>query len=238
MKRSSLADNQNADCGLRNAERGTGALPHSPFPIPHSRAGFTLVELMIATTVLVLVLTSLCSMYFTVANEWQRQDGRGTALAATSTACTKLSDYITQAKGVVVLNRFGAGDAIAVNLPANTANGIYVPTWSAGKVQYQTGNWIVFYLSNSSGSYGVSGNILWAATMTWAGFPGSVAPDSAWSLYYDQPKGRIAPISSLQFTLTSDSLPRVTIAATSQYVTGTTQSQVRLTRTVCLQNAY
>jgi len=211
---------------MRNSER------------PTARAGFTLVELMIAVTVLSLILTSLCGIYFAVANEWQRQDGRGTALAATSNACTKLSDYICQAKGVVVLNRFTTGDAIAVNLPANTANGIYVPTWSSGKMQYQTGNWIVFYLSNSSGSYGVSGNILWAATMTWAGFPGSVTPDSAWSLYYDQPKGRIAPISSLQFTLTSDSLPRVTIVATSQYATKTTQSQVRLTRTVCLQNAY
>ncbi len=193
---------------------------------------------MIAVTVLGLVLTSLCGVYFAVANEWQRQDGRGTALAATSMACTKLSDYISQAKGVVVLNRFATGDAIAVNLPADSANGVFVPTWSAGRVQYQYGNWIVFYLSNSSGSYGVSGDILWAATMTWAGFPGSVTPDANWSLYYDQPKGRITPISSLRFTLTSDGLPRVTIVATSQYATGTTRSQVRLTRTVCLQNAY
>lgn len=195
-------------------------------------------EVLIASTVLALVLSSLCGIYFAVANEWQRQDGRGSALAAASMACTKLSDYISQAKGVVVLNRFSSGDAIAVNLPADTANGIYVPTWSSGKVRYQSGNWIVFYLSNSSGSYGVSGNILWAATMTWAGFPGSISPDSAWSLYYDQPKGKITPISSLQFTLTSDSLPRVSIVATSKYTTGTSQSQVRLTRTVCLQNAY
>lgn len=203
-----------------------------------SGRGFTLVELMITTTVLALVLTSLCSLYFAVANEWQRQYGRGSALAAASMACTRLSDYISQAKGVVVLNRFATGDAIAVNLPTDSAYGIYVPTWSAGKMCYQTGNWIVFYLSDSSGSYGVSGDILWAATMTWAGFPGSVVPDSAWSLYYDQPRGRIAPISSLRFTLTSDSLPRVTIVATSAYAVRGTQSQVCLTRTVCLQNAY
>jgi len=207
-------------------------------PIFRGRYGFTLVEVMIATTVLALVLTSLCAIYFSVANEWQRQDGRGTALGATSMACTRVSDYVSQAVGVVVINRFGTGDALAVNLPANSAYGVYAPTWSGGRIRYQTGNWMIFYLSNSTGSYGVSGNILWAATMTWGGFPGSVTPDAAWSLYYDQPKGRIAPISSLQFTLASDRLPRLTMVATSSYAIGSTTSQVRLTRTVCLQNAY
>ncbi len=201
--------------------------------------GFTLVEVLITSTVLSLVLTSLCGIYLAVGKEWERQDGRGTALGATSMACSKLSDYICQSVGAVVINRLGTGDALAVNLPANTAyGGLYVPTWSAGKVQYQSGTWIIFYLSDSTGNYSRSGNILWAATMTWANFPNSVVPDTAWSLYYDQPKGRVSPITSLQFAVTTDSLPRVTITATSVYKIGATQSQVRLTRTVCLQNAY
>jgi prepilin-type N-terminal cleavage/methylation domain-containing protein len=202
------------------------SIPYSLFPIPCSpgsrtssrnRRGFTLVELLIASTVLSLILTSLCGIYLSVAREWERQNGRGTALGATSMACTRLSDYISQSVGVVVVNRLATGDALAVNLPSNSAYGTYVPTWSGGKVQYQSGSWIIFYLSDSTGNYNVGGNILWAATMNW---------------------GRIAPISSIQFSLVTDSLPRVTITATSTYNTGTTQSQVRLVRTVCLQNAY
>lgn len=203
-----------------------------------NKSGFTLVELLIASTVLTLILTSLCGIYFSVAKEWERQDGRGTALAATSMACTRLSDYISQSVGAVVVNRLDTGDALAVNLPADSAYGTYVPTWSGGKVQYQGGGWIIFYLSDSTGNYNRAGSILWAATMNWGSFPGSVTPDATWSLYYDQPKGRIAPISSIQFTLVNDSLARVTVTATSTYKTGTTQSQVRLVRTVCLQNAY
>lgn len=210
---------------------------HSLLAGRNSRA-FTLVELLVATTVLALVLSSLCGIYFAVAKEWERQDGRGTALAATSAACTRISDYISQSVGAVVVNRFTTGDALAVNLPANTAYGTYVPTWSGGKVQYQSGNWIIFYLSNATGNYSIAGNILWAATMNWGSFPGSVTPDATWSLYYDQPKGRIAPISSIQFAVVTDNLPRVTITATSTYSTQTTQSQVRIVRTVCLQNAY
>lgn len=201
--------------------------------------GFTLVEVLITSTVLSLVLTSLCGIYLAVSKEWERQNGRGTALGATSMACSKMSDYISQSVGAVVVNRFSTGDALAINLPANTAySGLYVPTWSCGKVQYQSGIWIVFYLSDSTGNYSRSGNILWAATMTWANFPNSVIPDPIWSLYYDQTKGRISPVTSLQFTTTTDSLPKVTMVVTSAYKIGTTQSQVQLTRTVCLQNAY
>lgn len=198
-----------------------------------------MVEVLITSTILALVLTSTCGIYFAVAKEWERQDGRGTALGATSMACSRLSDYVAQSVGAVVLTRFTAGDALAINLPANTAyGGLYVPTWSGGKIEYQDGNWIVFYLSDTTGNYSRAGTILWAATMTWGGFPGSVTPDTTWSLYYDQARGRIAPISSIQFVVTSSSLPRVTITATSTYKTGTTEMQVRLVRTVCLQNAY
>lgn len=204
-----------------------------------NKHGFTLVEVLITSTVLSLVLTSICGIYFAVSKEWERQDGRGTALGATSMACSRLSDYISQSVGAVVVTRFSTGDALAVNMPANTAyGGTYVPTWSGGKVQYQSGNWLIFYLSDATGNYNRAGTILWAATMTWSGFPGSVTPDSSWSLYYDLGKGKITPITSLQFVLTNDSLPRVTITAASSYKTGTTQSQVTLTRTVCLQNAY
>ena len=200
--------------------------------------GFTLIELLIVSAVLALVLSSLCGIYLSVADEWQRQDGRGTALASTSMACSKISDYLSQAVGVEVVNRFTPADALAVNLPANRAHDIYVPVWNSGKIQYQSGQWVIFYLSDSTGSYSRSGDILWAATMTWETFPRSVRPDPAWSLYYDQPKGKITPISSLQFAKTNDALPIVTMTITSTYKSGQTESLVKQHKSVCLQNAY
>jgi len=191
---------------------------------------------MVASAVVTLVLTSLVEVYYSVAKEWERQQGQASALVATSTACTRLSDYISQATGATVLTRYTSGDTLALNLPADTANGIYVPTWSSGKVQYRSGNWIIFYLSDSTGSYSHSGDILWAASMTWAGFPGSVVPDTSWSLYFNQSKGNIQPLSSIQFTYTSDDRPRVTVTATSTYQRGTTQAQIQQSRTICLQN--
>lgn len=200
--------------------------------------GFTLVELLIVSAVLSLVLTSLCGIYLSVAAEWERQDGRGTALSVTSMACSRVSDYLSQAVGAVVLTRFEEGDAIAVNLPANSAHGIYVPVWNAGRIEHQSGNWIVFYLSDSTGDYRRTGDILWAATMNWSTYPNGVVPDSAWSLYQGQSKGKISPISSLQFSVADDGLPLVTVIATSAYKVGDTNDRIKLTRSVCVQNAY
>lgn len=203
----------------------------------NKRHGFTLIELLVVSAVLSLVLTSLCGIYLSVAGEWERQDGQGTALSATSTACARLSEILSQATGAVVLQRFAPGDAIAVNLPANRANGIYVPVWNSGKVQYQSGNWVVFYLSDSTGNYNRSGDILWSAAMNWGTYPAGIVPDTEWSLYYNQPRGRVAPISSLRFVLTTAERPLVTIVATSEYKAGAAQASFRRQKAVCLQNA-
>jgi hypothetical protein len=156
-------------------------------------------------------------------------------MTATSQACSRLSDYISQAAGLQVVTRYTAGDTIAVNLPADTAQGgIYAPVWSGGRLRYRSGNWIIFYLSDSTGSYARTGSILWAASMSWTGFPGSVVPDRAWSIYYNTQQGRIAPLNSLRFSLdSSGQLPTVTIAATSTYNTGTTTEPVAQSRAVC-----
>ncbi len=207
-------------------------------PANRTQHGFTLIELLVVSAVLALVLTSLCGIYLSVAGEWERQDGRGTALSATSMACSRLTEMMSQATGAVVLQRFDPGDAIAVSMPANSANGIYVPTWNNGKVQYQSGNWVVFYLSDSTGNYNRTGDILWSASMNWGTYPRGIVPNTEWSLYYNRPAGRVAPISSLQFSVTTGERPIVTIVAISQYKAGAAQAALRRQKSVCLQNAY
>ena len=187
-----------------------------------------------------LVLSSLCGVYFAVANQWQRQQGESDALVAASSACSRVADYVSQSTGFVIVGRFHSGDTLIVNLPADQAHeGLYVPTWSDGQIQHRPGEWIAFYLSNSTGSYQRTGDILWAATVDWDNYPWGVAPDRSWSLYYEQDSGRIAPLKSLQFSwLSYDSEhSRVSITATSSYRVGDTEKQLQISRKAFVRNA-
>ena len=143
-----------------------------------------LIELLMVAAILSLILTALCGAFFTVQREWQSQHHEQEALMAASMASSRLASYISQSVSATVLNRFGTGDALAVNMPADTAYGAYAPVWSSGRFNYRGGSWIVFHLSDCTGSYQRSGNILWAASFTsWFGFPGTAVPDASWSLY-------------------------------------------------------
>jgi len=199
------------------------------------RRGLTLVELLVAGVISGLVLSSLCGVYFAVHRQFERGQGQQFALLATSQACSKLSDYISQACGVVAIDRFYAGDTLAVNLPDNQAYEVYVPTWQNGQMQYVSGDWIVFYLSDSTGSYYHTGDILWAATMAWDDYPASVSPDQAWSLRKGVQSGRITPLRSLRFVVSADGQV-VTITAVSAYTVGSDESQFSLCRTVYVRN--
>lgn len=206
----------------------------------NKRSGFTLVEVMVAGTASALVLGCLCSIYFAIARSWERQQGQASALMATSQACSRIADYLSQATGVVVVDRFTTGDAIAVVLPADSiSGGFYVPTWSGGTLQYRSGQWIAFYLSDSSGSIYRSGDILWAGCVTWT-YCGTwiVTPDKAWSLYYSSSRGRISPINCIKFVeqqVGSRTAVKITVAA--NYKVGNTTQQLSQTRTVCLRNS-
>lgn len=205
----------------------------------NSRLGFTLVELMIASAATVLILSSLCGVYFAVIREWQRQQGEGDALIASTRACSRIADYASVAVGAAVFTRITASDTLALNLPADTAyGGLYVPTWNGGKMQFRSGIWIAIYLSDSTGNINRTGSILWAGTVTWSGSTINVVPDRSWSLYYDRDIGRVAPLKSIRFALdeTGDK-PAVTVTAVAAYKTGNTEKQLSRSRTICLVNA-
>lgn len=204
----------------------------------NSQRAFTLIELLITTAILGIVLTSVCGIYFSTSKEWERQQGEAEALMATSRACSRLADYISQATGAALDSRFSANDTLLLNMPADQASGIYVPTWSGGKVQYRSGVWLVFYLSDSTGSIFRTGNILWGGTITGGGYPWGVNPDAAWSMYYNTGRGRIAPLVSISFSIDSTGTrPSVTVRAVARYKTGSTYEQITQSRIVCLRNA-
>jgi len=196
------------------------------------------VELLVASSLTALILTALCGVYFATAQDWERQQGAATALTAVSRACSRLADYIAQATGAQVLTRFASGDTLAINLPFDSAQtGVYAPIWSGGYCQYRSGSWIIFYLSDSTGAYSKPGNILWAATMTWPTFPTSVAPDRSWSMYYSTSMGQTAQLKSIAFsTDTSGVRPTVAISAVASYRIHGVETQLTVSRTICLRN--
>jgi prepilin-type N-terminal cleavage/methylation domain-containing protein len=209
-------------------------------PLSHasSSQGFTLAELLVSICVLSLLLSSLCGVYFATADEWQRQSGQGDALTATCQACTRIADYAAEATGATVATRFVASDTLLLNLPADTANGVYAPIWSGGKIQYRSGNWIAFYLSDYTGSPLVNGSILWSGTVTWAAGVYTITKDPSWSLYYGSTKGRIAPLTSIRFAMNqSGARPYITVTAISSFKAGGTLKQTSMSRNICLRNA-
>ena len=203
-----------------------------------SNKGFTLVELLIAGSVTAMVLVSICGIYFLISREWEHQQGQADALMATSQACTRLDEKISQATSAFLMTRFVSNDALVINLPNDKSGSIYVPYWSNTKLQFRSGLWKVFYTSDSTGSYARQGDILWMGAVTWPGGVFTVTPDTTWSMYYNTKRGRTTPIKSLRFALDSTSnLDRVTITVVSAYKLGTTEEQLSQTRTVCLRNS-
>ncbi|MGQ9454322.1 MAG: PulJ/GspJ family protein [Armatimonadota bacterium] len=201
-------------------------------------SGFSLMELLVASSVVAIVITSVCGVYFSVARAWEHQQGVARVSIAVESACTRLAQYISQAVSAQVVPRFASSDALAINLPLDSPYpGVYSPVWSRNRCQFRSGTWIIFYLSDSTGSYSRSGNILWAATMSWSDFPSSVSPDRGWSMYYDTNRGRVEDLKSLSFVVDSGgSRPMVVVTATASYSVGGAERDVSMTRTICLHN--
>jgi type II secretory pathway pseudopilin PulG len=207
-------------------------------PIYHQNrraSGFTLVELLIAGTVSALVISCICAIYFSIVRHWERQQGEGDALVATSRACARLGDYFCPATSAQVYTRFTTNDTIAVNMPLDTAYGAYIPAWTGGKLQTRSGQWIAFYLSDQTGSFSNRGDILWAAVVNSS--LSTVTPDAAWSLYSTDGPGKITPLRSLRFDVTTgDGLTRIKVTAGSAYKVYKTEKALTQTATFCLRN--
>jgi hypothetical protein len=146
-----------------------------------------------------------------------------------------LGDYITQAMGAQVYTRFTKNDTLVLNMPLDKAYGSYIPIWTGSKVQTRSGQWLAFYLSDTSGSALKSGDILWAGVVDWSA--STVTPDSAWSLYSIGGPGKITPLRSLRFDITQGSgLTRVAVTTGAAYKIYTTEKGLQQTATFCLRN--
>ena len=196
----------------------------------------TVIEMLIAITVSVVLIAALCETYWVAAGEFERQQGEGDALACTSFACSRIAEYAVPAMNAQTYTRYTPNDALRVQLPADTAYGIYVPVKVGPSIVYRPGQHIMFYLSDSTGSYYRPGSILWAGVATALSPSVSVTPDQSWSLYPGSQQGRII-LGSVQFSVVMGVRDKVTIRASRTYAIGRTTKTLSAERTVCLQNS-
>ena len=182
------------------------------------------------------VLTALCEVYFAVCRDWERQLGKGGAINATSQTIAKISENIVQSDDAAIVDRFTTGDALALNLPADKAHGIYVPMPVSDKLRYRSGKWIVFYLSDSTGSYSKNGDILWLGNVN---AYGNVIPDANWSKHSNG-EGKISPISSIRFSIYTTGLRElISIEAKSTFKINNASNQsdvFKQSASVCVRN--
>jgi len=196
----------------------------------------TVIELMIAVTVSAVLIAALCETYWVMAGEFERQQGEGDALAYTSFACSRISEYAAVSISAQTYSRYAPDDALCVQLPADMAYGIYVPVQVGPQVDYRPGQQIMFYLSDSTGNYDRRGNILWSGAVISLWPSVTVTPDQSWSLYPGSQQGRII-LDSVQFDVAMGVRDRLTMSVSRAYRIGRTQKTLFAQQTVCLQNS-
>lgn len=184
-----------------------------------SSSGFTLVELVVAVALVALVVGATLLVFWSGITLWDRHQAESTALWNSTEAVRRIMADARDAARCAVWARSGLSDALEVILPADTdANGNYVPAWYQGKLIYREGQRVIFYLSDATGAYDASGQILWRGTISGASNPtrSNVAPDTQWSLYYNTRQGQLSGIESVTFaTQDKDGLYWVVITATA-----------------------
>lgn len=209
------------------------------FSLAGNERGMTLVELLVAGAIASVVLASLCGVYFLVGKEWDRQHSKEQAITAVSDATSRLSSYIAAGVYAFTQDHFMAGDALVVCMPSDSGYGGYVPVWDGPRYHYRQGTWVIFYLSDKTGSYYSKGDILWAGTITdWGTFPQSIVPDTSWSLH-NQNTGKLSPITSLSFSVTENGYrTSVTMQVGSTYSIGKSQVSFSHMRVQSLRNEH
>lgn len=198
------------------------------------RCGATLVEVMIAITVLSALVTAVCGTYMMIQNQWGDQRAREECRTAATQAICRVSDYLKVANSAYVSTRFTPNDTLRFYLPLDRAYGIYVQ--QPGLDTYRPDNMrpYYFYLSDSTGDYGRNGNILWAGCL----YYGHVVGDQGWSLHSGTRMGKIQPVRSISFQVdTTGYRPRVTTTIRTTSGTGSASDQLALSAVSTLRNS-
>jgi hypothetical protein len=187
----------------------------------------TLVEVLVAGSLIALVVGALCEMYLVGQKLAKRVGAQATAWQMANLGMERMAAIIEQGVSATVV---GGGGELEMTLPIDRdANGNYLPRLVGAGLAYGNGEMVRFYCANSGGV--ASGDILWLARKPVAG---AWTPDAEWSLTPGTTQGRVQPVSSLSFVKVNDCAVTATIAASEPY--GDKSASATLTRTIYLRN--
>jgi prepilin-type N-terminal cleavage/methylation domain-containing protein len=122
--------------------------------------GVTLIELMIAVSVMAAMFYSISMIYFSVLNIYNNEIWKLPPYDAATAAVQRVSKEIREA---MLVDAYGTNWVIVV-LPEKDANFDNVLTLGTdGLYHLSMGDEVLYYLSDSSGSTNATGNCLWKA---------------------------------------------------------------------------
>jgi len=131
--------------------------PHNRKKSP--RPGMTLIELLVAMTILAALMFGVSMIYFSCLKVYLRTAWK---LPPYDEATMAVQEMTRQMRDAMLIDSFGA-DWLVVVIPRKDANHDNVLIDAGGSLSLTPGNQLAFYLSDDTGSLTASGNNLWLA---------------------------------------------------------------------------
>lgn len=192
------------------------------------RSGVTLIELMIACGLTALIVTAVLGVYVYALQLWERGQAESGTYTTASLGIERICKVLEQ-------GTYAETDAygnLKIWAPRDKeTGGDYLPYWeSNAEFRYRTGDEVIFYLSNHTGSSSATGDILWKRV--------NGCPDTGWSMFPNSKQGRVSPIRSLslQVVYVSGTCRLVQVTLTAQQKRGSEMESLTLKRYVYLRN--
>lgn len=217
----------------------------------HRKAGATLIELTIAMVMIVVLMAATTTLYAYCTKKVGEQAAESSLQMQVTALSAEINKFVSQAKTCQIATN-GSASALVCEMPATGTdedfdgiNEHFTPDGSAaGKEIFNTGFYVWFYMSDSTGIWGHTGNQLWRAKVTGPGSPTSSSLDYTWRTYYggdyrwsliDNLTFTTDPVNQLTtYTITASSLDRADRSATTD--TGAPGRQLVVSNTIYWQS--
>ncbi len=197
----------------------------------HSRRGVTLIEMLVAMSVLGLVLIPILGILNFSTHQFGSQTGRAKTILLANQAMNAMCSEIGQATSTGT-DTYGRLYFVMPN--TGSAQTGFIPTLLNGVLSYSSGNYVQFYLSNQNGQAS-SGQFLWRQTLA-PDMKGT--PDTVWSLLRGGASAppRFPSVTALSFTTTGMPANTVRVSLTMADKEGGQTSSYTVSRSVYLSN--
>jgi hypothetical protein len=197
----------------------------------HKR-GVTLIELMVGVVMVVVLTFATTDLYLFSTKRVAAQTTESAVQMQVTQLASEINKMVSQAKYCTIVTQ-GSAKALVCTMPDKGTDQDYdgvldhfTPDASVGgKEIYNTGFYVWFYMSDSSGAWGNAGNQIWRAVVYSNNPPAPADVDHTWEQYYggavkwnliDSVAFVVDPLAqTTTFTITGSALDRAERSATT-----------------------